>query len=190
MRKPQKKLIAELGEPVLHKKAKPIENINDPKIQELIDDMVITMQEANGIGLAAPQVYESLRLFLINSYKDRDNPDIPETKLRVVINPMIIEVSEETEKGWEGCLSIPKLAGKVSRHTSIKVEYTNRVGKKVKETLENLGARVFQHEHDHIEGILFLDRVKNSKDLATDTAIERRIAERDRKRKNEDKEKK
>jgi peptide deformylase len=142
-------------DPVLRRKAHKITNF-DKDLQVLIDDMFETMRQAPGVGLAAPQVGISERLVVIE-YGDEDDETVPK-KLVVLINPEIIETSEEMVVGVEACLSIPRMAGEVERHRRIVVKGYNRQGKAVKIKVGGWMARIFQHEIDHLEGVLFTDR--------------------------------
>ena len=160
--------ITELGNPVLRIKAKRVRNVLDQAIQSLIDDMIITTKAANGVGLAAPQVGESLRLFIMSSYPNKRYPDAPEMIATPVINPQIIDYSSEMIKDWEGCLSIPGIRAPVARHKFIDVKYTDRHGQPVEERLYDFVARIFQHEYDHIEGIVFLDRLEDNSEIITE----------------------
>lgn len=151
-----------LPEPVLRRKAKPVTKF-DRELQTLIDDMIETMREAPGVGLAAPQVNISQQLAVIEYAEDEDeeeNQDAPPKpkKLYVIINPEIIKASEEKVTGIEGCLSIPGLQGEVERHQSIQVKALNRHGNPVKLKVDGWMARIFQHEIDHLNGVLFTDR--------------------------------
>lgn len=144
-------------DPVLRRKAHKITKI-DKELQTLIDDMIETMRQAPGVGLAAPQVGVSQRLIVVE-YGSEEDEEAPK-KLFVLINPEIVEVSEETVDGVEACLSIPRMVGEVERHQRITVRGLNRHGKPVKIKLRNWLARIFQHEIDHLDGILFTDRAK------------------------------
>jgi len=157
--------IAQLGQPVLKQQASPIENINMPENQNLIDDLLLSLANANGVGIAAPQVYVSKRIFIVASRPSTRYPNAPKMIPTPVINPKIIWKSEKMEKDWEGCLSIPGIRGLIPRHESIRVEYTNKENTLVKCKYSGFIARVFQHEFDHIEGIVFLDRIETSKDI-------------------------
>jgi peptide deformylase len=139
--------IVRVGQPILRERAKPVTRITDT-VRRLIGDMIETMRAAPGLGLAAPQVNESLRIFV---YAVDENTD------DALINPEIVSCAGE-EVGIEGCLSIPKLEGEVSRARVVEVTGLNRRGKKVRIKAEDLLARVFQHEIDHLDGILFTDR--------------------------------
>ncbi len=150
--------ITTLPDPVLRRKAKKIA-VLDKDLQTLIDNMIETLRKAPGVGLAAPQVAVSSRLVVVEyGDEDEEGNEVGPKKLYVVINPEITQKSEEVEKGIEGCLSIPGLVGEVERSTKITVKGLNRFGKPVKITAEGWLARIFQHEIDHLEGILFPDR--------------------------------
>jgi len=152
-----------LPEPILRRKAKPVTKF-DKELQILIDDMIETMREAPGVGLAAPQVNIPQQLAVIEYAEGEDeeeeNEDAPPKpkKLYVLINPEIIKTSEEKVMGVEGCLSIPGLQGEVERHESIQVKGLNRYGKPQKLKVDGWMARIFQHEIDHLNGVLFTDR--------------------------------
>ena len=156
--------IVTLPEPVLRRKAKPITKF-DKELQTLIDDMIETMRDAPGVGLAAPQVGVSERLAVIEYAEDEDDEDETEgaenpakpKQLFVIINPEIVKASEEKVNGIEGCLSIPGLIGEVERHEAIQVKALNRYGKPVKLKVDGWMARIFQHEIDHLNGVLFTD---------------------------------
>ena len=158
--------IVTLPEPVLRRKAKPVTKF-DKDLQTLIDDMIETMRDAPGVGLAAPQVNISEQLAVIEYSEDEDDEDeevegaTPKPKkLYVIINPEIIKVSEEKVMGIEGCLSIPGLIGEVERYEAIQVKALNRHGKPVKLKVDGWTARIFQHEIDHLNGVLFTDLSK------------------------------
>jgi peptide deformylase len=151
--------IVTLPDAVLRRKARTIAKV-DKNLQALIDDMVETMREAPGVGLAAPQIGLSERLIVIEYYErpeDEEKEDAPK-KVWALLNPEIVKASEETVMGVEGCLSIPGLVGEVERHAAIQVKGLNRHGKPVKIKAEGWLARIFQHEIDHLNGILFPDR--------------------------------
>ena len=160
--------IAQLGQPVLRQEARPVANPVDPALQLLIDDLEATMADASGVGIAAPQVFESLALFIVAPRPSPRYPHAPTMEPAVMINPEILWASAETEKGWEGCLSIPGLRGLVPRHRRVGVRYTDRTGLVREKELSDFAARVFQHEFDHIHGLVFLDRVVDSRELVTE----------------------
>lgn len=142
-------------DPVLRRKAKKVAAV-DKDVLALIDDMVETMRAAPGVGLAAPQVGVSQRVIVVE-YGDEENEEAPK-KLYTLINPEIVGVSEEMVEGTEACLSIPRVMGDVERHEKLVVKALNRMGKPVKIKVSGWIARIFQHEIDHLEGILFTDR--------------------------------
>lgn len=155
--------VARLGHPVLRKKAKPVsrEEIQSQKFQDLIDAMVETMRGHDGVGLAAPQIHISKRLAVIEVEDNPRYPDMPEVPLTVLINPEIKNPSKKTVDGWEGCLSIPDLRGMVPRHESLLLEAWDRKGNPLRIEAEGFFARVIQHECDHLEGHVYLDRMSN-----------------------------
>ena len=150
--------IALLPDPVLRRKAKKITTF-DKDLLTLVDNMIETLREAPGVGLAAPQVSISSRLVVVEyGDEDEEGNQVGPKKLYVVVNPEIVQLSEEKETGLEGCLSIPGFVGEVERSKKIVVKGLNRYGKPVKITAEDWLARIFQHEIDHLEGIVFPDR--------------------------------
>ena len=160
--------IAQLGQPVLRRVAEKIADPTGPAVQALIDDMLITVADANGVGIAAPQVFEPLALFIVASRPNQRYPRAPQMEPTAMINPEIVWVSDEREKGWEGCLSIPGLRGLVPRHRRIGIRYLTRAGEVRKEEYGDFLARIFQHEFDHVQGMVFIDRVESSLDLVTE----------------------
>jgi len=155
--------VARMGHPVLRERARPVDTseLKDPLFQKLIDDMVETMHEYHGVGLAAPQVHEGVRLFV--AVLD-DEPD-SESDATVIINPDIIPNASDKREGWEGCLSIPDIRGMVPRFTDITVLALDRHGKKIELKLKDFSARVAQHETDHLDGVLFFDRMTSMQSL-------------------------
>jgi peptide deformylase len=144
-----------IPDPVLKRKARKVTEF-DKELQTLIDDMVETVRAAPGVGLAAPQVAVSERVIVVE-YGDDEDEDAPK-KLYVVVNPEITHVSEEMVEGVEACLSIPGLVGEVNRAEAITVKGLNRRGKPIRIHAEDWLARIFQHEIDHLDGILYTDR--------------------------------
>lgn len=167
--------IAQLGHPVLREVGRKISDTHDPVIQALIDDMLVTVMDANGVGIAAPQVYESLSLFIVSSHPNPRYPHAPRMEPTAMINPELLWVSDDKEKDWEGCLSIPGLRGVVPRHRRIGVRYQTREGEIREEEYADFLARVFQHEFDHIQGVVFIDRIESSMELVTEKEYERRL---------------
>lgn len=148
--------IVYLPDPILRRKAKSVDRF-DGDLQKLIDDMVDTMREAPGVGLAAPQVGISERIIVVEYALDDSKEDAPK-KLFTMLNPEIKEMSAETELGIEGCLSVPGFQGEVERSLAITVKGLNRHGQPMKVKAKGWLARIFQHEIDHINGIVFTDR--------------------------------
>src|SRR3954471_18471909 len=155
--------VARMGHPVLREAARPISpaELRHQLTQQLIDDMIDTMHEYHGVGLAAPQIHEGRRVFvaMLDDEPSKDSEAI------AVINPEIIANVEAKEEGWEGCLSIPDIRGMVPRYTDITVRALDRNGKKVELRLKNFAARVAQHETDHLDGVLFFDRMTSMESL-------------------------
>ena len=160
--------VAHMGHPVLREKAKPIERaaIATPSVQQLIDDMLETMREYHGIGLAAPQVHESVRIFVAGLEKEDMRTGETEIVPIAVVNPEITALGRDLVEDWEGCLSIPDIRGKVPRNRRVRVRGFGRDGEALDMELEDFQARVFQHENDHLNGILFFDRMKSFETLA------------------------
>jgi peptide deformylase len=161
--------VAHMGHPVLRAKARPLEaaEIRSPALQQLVDDMFETMAEYQGVGLAAPQVHTSVRLFVAGfpEPEDHDEDDEPAMPQMALINPEITIVGKEVQEDWEGCLSIPEVRGRVPRATQIVVRAYDRHGKRVEIKAANFTARVIQHETDHLDGVLFFDRMKSLETL-------------------------
>ena len=154
-------------DPVLRRKARKVTDFG-PELQELIDDLVETMRAAPGVGLAAPQLDTSIQLIVVE-FGDEENDDIP-PKLYTVVNPEIIKPSREKEMGTEGCLSIPGFVGDIERPVSATVKGQNRHGQPLKIKAHGWLARIFQHEVDHLNGILFIDRAEKVYRLEEDQA--------------------
>jgi peptide deformylase len=155
--------VARMGHPVLRQKARALEKheVKSPALQQLIDNMFETMHEYSGIGLAAPQVHESLRVFVAHL----DPNGRGEGEPTAIINPEITVVGDRTIEGWEGCLSIPDIRGMVPRAFDINVAALDRQGKRIEFTAQDFPARVVQHETDHLDGILFFDRMRTFESL-------------------------
>jgi peptide deformylase len=167
--------IAQLGHPVLRQIAEPVAEINDT-VQQLIDDLFATSDAAGGAGIAAPQVYVSSRVFILSIKPTVRYPDAPSLEPTAVINPEILWVSETIEKDWEGCLSVPGIRGRVPRPDTIRVRYLTRQGETVEQEFSGFSARVFLHEHDHLEGMTWLDHVENNRDIVSEKEYIRLLA--------------
>src|SRR6478752_5241976 len=152
--------VARMGHPVLRAKARALDKatLKSPAMQKLIDDMMDTMAEYHGVGLAAPQVHEGVRLFV--AALDEGDDEEPAEPI-AVINPEIIVVGSDVVEDWEGCLSIPDIRGRVPRAREIKVRAMDRTGARIELSAHDFPARVIQHETDHLDGVLFFDRMKS-----------------------------
>ncbi len=150
---------------MLRTKTRPVEksDLKSAVVQRLIDDMIDTMIEYHGVGLAAPQVHETLRLFVATLDADEpvDGQDEPEPEPIAIINPEIAAVGTDLVEDWEGCLSIPDIRGKVPRAHEIVVRALNRKGERIELRAHGFSARVIQHETDHLDGVLFFDRMRS-----------------------------
>ncbi len=167
--------IATLGHPVLREVARKLtrEELASPKVQAFIDDLVETMHDANGAGLAANQVYEPIRICAIEVRNNPRYPYKPNFPLTVLVNPEVSPTTDDTFMNYEGCLSVPNLRGEVRRFTGVKVRAWDRHGKDVELDIKGLTAGTFQHEVDHLDGKVFLDRVEDTRTLATWADFER-----------------
>ena len=159
--------VAHMGHPVLRATARPLEaaEIRSAAFQQLVDDMFETMAEYQGVGLAAPQVHKSVRLFVAGLPEPEDDDDEPGVPLMALINPEITPVGRDVAEDWEGCLSIPDIRGRVPRATQISVRAYDRNGKRIEMKVSNFTARVIQHETDHLDGVLFFDRMNSFESL-------------------------
>ena len=162
--------IAKLGHPVLVKKTNEINKLTDIDLKNIVINMSETMLDANGIGLAAPQVHLTHRMFIYR------NPDIDEEEkinISVIINPKIEKLSDETEDDWEGCLSIPGMSGLVRRFKKIKYTALDLKGNYIVNEVEGLHARIIQHEFDHLNGILYTSKLVHKKAFGYTEEIEK-----------------
>jgi peptide deformylase len=157
--------VARMGHPVLRAKARALGRgeIKDAAVQSLVDDMIDTMIEYHGVGLAAPQIHESLRIFVASI--DHGDAEPGDREPIVLINPEITPVGSEPVEDWEGCLSIPDIRGLVPRAREISVRAFDRRGERIEIRAHDFPARVIQHETDHLDGVLFLDRMKSFQSL-------------------------
>ena len=163
-----------LPDPGLREKARPVTKF-DNDLQILIDNMIETMRDSNGVGLAAPQIGQRLQLAIIESLpeEDEDGNPIPDSReLYVIVNPKIVWESREVIDGIEGCLSIPGYLGEVERAVSVRVRAQDRHGKKIKLRLSDWTARIFQHEIDHLNGVLFIDKLTAEENFWTDAEFQ------------------
>jgi peptide deformylase len=155
--------VARMGHPVLRRRAREVEKaeLKEPSIQKFIDDMIDTMHEYHGVGLAAPQVHEGLRIFVAAINPADEEPLPVDADPMVFVNPVITPVGQDVFEDWEGCLSIPDLRGRVPRVREITVSALDRNGSRIEIASHDFPARVIQHETDHLDGVLFLDRMRS-----------------------------
>ena len=162
--------VVTVGDPVLRERAREVsaEELRSPEVQRLIDDMIETKRAANGAGIAANQVGETLRIAIVEVEADNPRyPYKPPVPLTVVVNPELEPVGDATVEIVEGCLSVPGLRGAVPRFEAVRVRYLDRDGEPHEEVRRGLTAGTFQHEVDHLDGILFLDRVADPTTFST-----------------------
>lgn len=167
--------IATIGHPVLRQVTRKLtrDELASPKVQSFIDDLVDTMHDANGAGLAANQIYEPVRICAIEIKNNPRYPYKPNYPLTILVNPEVVATTDDTFLNYEGCLSVPNLRGEVRRFTGVRVRAWDRDGKDLDFEVKGLTAGTFQHEVDHLDGKVFLDRVEDTKTLATWADFER-----------------
>ncbi|KJV07483.1 peptide deformylase [Methylocucumis oryzae] len=168
--------IAQLGAEVLRLTAMPVENISAPETQQIITLMLETLSQSEGVGIAAPQLHVNQRIIVIASRPTKRYPYAPSMPATVMINPCITAHSEQQEKDWEGCLSIPGIRALVPRYIDIEATYIDLKGEPQSTRLTGFPARVFQHEYDHLDGLVYLDRVTDSRDIISETEFFKRLA--------------
>lgn len=168
--------IALLGEPVLRQIAAAVDTLSTENIHPLVADMLFTLKDSGGVGLAAPQVFDSTRLIVVASKPTQRYPYAPEMAPTVMLNPEFTALTDTLEKDWEGCLSIPGIRALVPRYHSIQVTYFDLTGQRCELELHGFVARVFQHEYDHLNGMVYLDRVEASRDIISEHAFLKLIA--------------
>lgn len=157
--------IRQLGDPLLREIARPITDFADPALAELIADMQRLMLEHNGVGIAAPQLGESACLMIVASRPTPRYPHAPDMPATVMINPRFAIVDATLHKDWEGCLSVPGIRALVPRYRTIQACFQNAAGESQQQILADFPARVFQHEYDHLQGLVYLDRVASNRDI-------------------------
>ena len=161
--------IAQLGAKVLRLQAEPIIDISSIETQQLIKSLQDTLATTEGVGIAAPQISHSKQVIIIASRPTLRYPQAPVMKPTVMINPSFTVLSETKEKDWEGCLSIPSIRARVPRYKKIQVKYLDHLGIAIDIVLEDFVARVFQHEFDHLEGKVYLDRLESNEDIYSES---------------------
>ena len=161
--------IAQVGNPVLRQRAREVtrDELESAATQRFIDDLVETMRDANGAGLAAIQVHEPIRIFAVEVQDNPRYPYKPNIPLTIVVNPVIEPLTEETFENFEGCLSVPNLRGVVDRFAEVRLTGWDREGGPIDRVLRGLSAGTFQHEKDHLDGVVFIDRVKDPRTFCT-----------------------
>lgn len=165
--------IALIGNPILRERASIIDDVSAPRLQLLIDDLFATMSKVDSVGLAAPQVYQSLRVFVMQSRKGELFPNAPDIQPMEVINPEVLSESEESDRAWESCYSMPGYKALITRPSTILARWQNRHGEVIDRELHDLAARVFLHELDHLDGKMYLDRMNSISDLYADREMTR-----------------
>lgn len=161
--------IAQLGSKVLRQQADAVDNVRGMETRRIIEAMRSTLSTTQGVGLAAPQISISKRIIIIASRSTPRYPHAPSMEPAVLINPSYQALTEAKEKDWEGCLSIPGIRALVPRYKEIMIRYTDEEGHKTESKLDGFVARVFQHEIDHLDGIVYLDRVENNRDIVSES---------------------
>lgn len=161
--------IAQIGHPVLRSPSRAVsrEELMTPAMQDFIDDLIATMRDADGAGLAAPQVYEPIRICALEVGNNPRYPYKPKIPLTVLVNPVLEPLTQETFSNFEGCLSVPNLRGRVDRVLELRVRGWDRTGKDLDFVARGVSAGTFQHEVDHLDGRLFVDRVTDPRSLCT-----------------------
>jgi peptide deformylase len=168
--------ITQLGEPVLRQVAKPITKVKRRELEQLIGEMIKTMRKAKGVGIAAPQVGKSLRLFIVAPEPSVRYPNAPKIPPIAMINPVLVSHSKATHKMVEGCLSIPGIRGEVPRYNQVRIRFYTPAGQVKEAILKGFVARIFQHEFDHINGKVYLDRVVDTRTLMTESEYRKLLA--------------
>lgn len=165
--------IAQLGHAILRQQAKKIDNVHDPELIKMIESMLYTLAESNGVGLAAPQVFFSFCIVIIASRPSDRYPSAPNMEPVVMLNPSFEKLSDTVKKDWEGCLSIPGIRALVPRYCQIKINYADREGQQKELVAQDFIARIFQHEYDHLNGLVYLDRVEDNRDIISESEFQK-----------------
>jgi peptide deformylase len=163
--------VLKMGDPLLYRKAEPVQQFNTPELDSLIADMFDTMAELNGAGLAAPQIGVSQRVVIFGVEANPRYPHVEPVPTTVLVNPVLTPIGTDVEDGWEGCLSVPGLRGLVSRHLNLRYTGFDQHGKPIDRTVSGFHARVVQHECDHLDGILYPMRLRDIRLLGYEEAL-------------------
>ncbi len=167
--------ILQLGHPLLRQTAQPVTDFTDQSLHDLVTEMLQHLQDSNGVGLAAPQIGESLRIVIVASRPSVRYPKAPKMEPLVMINPEYKIRDTQQVKDWEGCLSIPGIRALVPRFTDIEVHFYTAQGLFTQLRMQDFIARIFQHEFDHLEGRVYLDQVESNYDIITEQEYQKRI---------------
>ncbi|MGR8929669.1 MAG: peptide deformylase [Gammaproteobacteria bacterium] len=168
--------IAQLGAEVLRIEARPVDDFTAREFHELVESLHNAMLESNGVGIAAPQLGMSYRLIIVASRPTSRYPSAPEMAPLLMVNPSYTVTDATLVKDWEGCLSIPGIRALVPRYRSVQVSYQDQEGRNRQIVLHDFPARVFQHEYDHLQGLVYLDRVKDNRDIISESEFLKRMA--------------
>lgn len=169
--------IAQIGEPILRQRAKQVSDFGSESLQDFIDKMLNAMKQANGIGIAAPQVFDPQAIMIVASKPNPRYPNAPEMEPLVLINPIVTNHSDNLVKDWEGCLSVPGLRGLVPRPDWVEISYQDRQGNQYELKWTGFVARVFLHEYDHLIGTLWIDRVESTTELIAESLFKQKLAD-------------
>jgi peptide deformylase len=167
---------AQLGGAVLRLQAKRVDDAGSSDVKKIIQTMLAALSGSAGVGLAAPQIFESIRIIIVASRPSKRYPLAPLMDPIVMINPSFEILSENRKKDWEGCLSIPGIRALVPRYQKIKITYFDQQGSQQELLAEDFVARIFQHEYDHLNGLVYLDRVEDNKDIISETEFQKLMA--------------
>lgn len=161
--------IVQLGDPLLRRPSEAITDFDATPLQQVIADMQTTLAASNGVGIAAPQIGEPVRIVIVASRPNARYPEAPQMEPVVMINPVYEVADPQRIKAWEGCLSIPGIRAQVPRYRAVRATYQNEAGQANTLLLNDFVARVFQHEFDHLEGMVYLDRVEDNRDIIAES---------------------
>lgn len=167
--------IEQLGAPVLRQVAAAVDDVSAAPIRDIAKALLTTLASTEGVGLAAPQIGESVRMMVVASRPTPRYPAAPSMAPTLMINPSFEALSTEKEMGWEGCLSIPGIRAEVPRYSKISVSYRDLAGDIRQLELEGFVARVFQHEYDHLEGLVYLDRVEDNRSIISEQEFQKTV---------------
>ena len=166
-------IFAQLGHSILRMQAEKVTDVRSANIQKIIENLFSCLSNSNGVGLAAPQIFESVCIIVVASRPSERYPLAPQMEPVLMINPSFETLSATKQKDWEGCLSIPGIRALVPRYQEIKIDYLDQQGNQQQLIAEDFVARVFQHEYDHLNGLVYLDRVEDNKDIISETEFQK-----------------